>query len=404
VLEWHLLDEQEAPAASSPSLQPVMQKLPVRHKVVGPGIVLFLSMITIALYGMWHEAKADPQRHALALLETIQLQNGTGSDEINQFARRFGHELRTTSPDALWRSRHSLQTQYFQLAFRASDQEAVVSLAATLDQEYAALRQDFGLPPPEPADQILIDVVLESNLRASTNWLLIAQKISISSPALLPISNAGTEAEVLMQQVITVLLLRLTDEAMQQTPVRWQWAPMVVAFRRWQWWRHSNAMSDWRQMAHWLYRNAHADSTDSTMKPATASEPLCRRALVLEFASAAIATLTHRCDNATNAKLILQTGKPPMRLDELIAPNREWQNQEYGIQVNQGYGRLAWHQYLPLETVIDYAVMTYGRDRLPVLLVALGQHDDWQSLIPAVFNVTADEFEQGWRDYLVALR
>jgi hypothetical protein len=53
-----------------------------------------------------------------------------------------------------------------------------------------------------------------------------------------------------------------------------------------------------------------------------------------------------------------------------------------------------------METIIEYVVVTYGRERLPRLFAALGQHGSWQSLIPAVFDISADEFEAGWQSYL----
>jgi hypothetical protein len=46
-------------------------------------------------------------------------------------------------------------------------------------------------------------------------------------------------------------------------------------------------------------------------------------------------------------------------------------------------------------------VTTYGRERLPVLIAGLGQYDTWETLLLAVFGVSAAEFEAGWRTYLV---
>ena len=51
---------------------------------------------------------------------------------------------------------------------------------------------------------------------------------------------------------------------------------------------------------------------------------------------------------------------------------------------------------------IEYAVPTYGRDRLPALMASLGQSDSWDTLLPAVFGVSAAAFEAGWQAYLKA--
>jgi hypothetical protein len=53
-----------------------------------------------------------------------------------------------------------------------------------------------------------------------------------------------------------------------------------------------------------------------------------------------------------------------------------------------------------LETVIEYAVARYGREYVPRLLFALDEHQSWQTLIPALFGVSAEKFEAGWQTFL----
>ncbi|HMN29643.1 MAG TPA: hypothetical protein PKE45_15950, partial [Caldilineaceae bacterium] len=53
-----------------------------------------------------------------------------------------------------------------------------------------------------------------------------------------------------------------------------------------------------------------------------------------------------------------------------------------------------------LATLIEYAVTTYGRERLPALVAGLGQYDSWETLVPAVFGVSVAQFERGWQLYL----
>jgi hypothetical protein len=55
-----------------------------------------------------------------------------------------------------------------------------------------------------------------------------------------------------------------------------------------------------------------------------------------------------------------------------------------------------------LATLIEYAVAAYGRDRLPALVAGLGQYESWDTLLPAVFGVSATEFEAGWQAHLAA--
>ena len=60
---------------------------------------------------------------------------------------------------------------------------------------------------------------------------------------------------------------------------------------------------------------------------------------------------------------------------------------------------------MPADLVLDAAVLTSVlaatvRLATPVLLAALGEHTSWQTLIPAIFDVSAAEFEAGWQAYL----
>jgi hypothetical protein len=54
-----------------------------------------------------------------------------------------------------------------------------------------------------------------------------------------------------------------------------------------------------------------------------------------------------------------------------------------------------------LATLIEYAVDAFGRERLPVLAAGMGQHQGWNTLLPAVYGVSATEFEAGRQGYLV---
>jgi hypothetical protein len=52
-------------------------------------------------------------------------------------------------------------------------------------------------------------------------------------------------------------------------------------------------------------------------------------------------------------------------------------------------------------TLVEYAVAAYGYEQLPVLLADLAQHDTWDTLLPAVYDISSTEFEEGWQEYLV---
>jgi hypothetical protein len=53
-----------------------------------------------------------------------------------------------------------------------------------------------------------------------------------------------------------------------------------------------------------------------------------------------------------------------------------------------------------MATLLDYAAATYGREYLPLLMANFGKYESWERLIPAVFGITAAQFEAGWQAYL----
>ncbi|HEX9802405.1 MAG TPA: hypothetical protein VGB35_04065, partial [Gammaproteobacteria bacterium] len=57
-------------------------------------------------------------------------------------------------------------------------------------------------------------------------------------------------------------------------------------------------------------------------------------------------------------------------------------------------------QVMSMATLLEYVADTYERERIPVLLAAFGAHERWDTLVPAVFGISAEEFEAGWRSYL----
>jgi hypothetical protein len=74
--------------------------------------------------------------------------------------------------------------------------------------------------------------------------------------------------------------------------------------------------------------------------------------------------------------------EPSLRLNDLILPGARWVH------------------IMAAETVVAYAVSTYGVERLPALLEGFEEHLTWKTLAPEVYGVSAEEFELGWRQYL----
>jgi hypothetical protein len=50
---------------------------------------------------------------------------------------------------------------------------------------------------------------------------------------------------------------------------------------------------------------------------------------------------------------------------------------------------------------MDYAIHAYGPARLPALIDGMQRYASWATLIPAVYGVSAADFEAGWQKYLL---
>jgi hypothetical protein len=55
-----------------------------------------------------------------------------------------------------------------------------------------------------------------------------------------------------------------------------------------------------------------------------------------------------------------------------------------------------------MTTLFDYAAAAYGKPRLVLMVQSLHEHTNWETLTPAVFGLSASDFEQGWRADLAA--
>lgn len=258
---------------------------------------------------------------------------------------------------------------------------------------YASLRQDFGLPAVEPTEQLTIEVVIAVEPEQRFASVLHGKRVIVPSPALLPVAVELTGADMLAQHVVTVLVEQITNATDAKGGDLWKWHNLITAVRRWQLWQHNGALTAWHnQVTTWLYSMSRISPNGAS----TDGNDICRNVSIIEATAPAGAPgLAAWCAKSAHLQQLLLQGKPAVHLHELVtAPMIEW--------TGQGYAWPDWYRYTPLETVVDYAVITYGRERLPILLTALDHHHTWETLIPAVFNVSAGEFERGWQAYLRA--
>ena len=230
----------------------------------------------------------------------------------------------------------------------------------------------------------------------SATSLYAKRTITVPSPALLSVPVEMTDATVFYQSVVYPLAILVVMEVIDQYPNSGNGgiasgSPSSTLCAYGSSGRMSGPLAVGREeVVRWLYQNAQAESVEARQAVPAGYERLCRTYRIWDLSPELMSIpLTAARTNATVVAVALSVAAQlnDFRVRRLV--HRTGECAEVGVG-----SRVA------LETVIEYVVATYGRDHLPRLIAALGEHTSWQTLIPAVFDVSAAEFEAGWQAYL----
>jgi hypothetical protein len=288
----------------------------------------------------------------------------------------------------------TLATEHFTIRYRPVDAFAVHEAAPRLDLLYGKLGRDFGVPAIAAAPNITIEVVTDG-LPEGYDFNFVGRTIKAPSPALLSVPVEMTDATVFYQSVVYPLARWAMLEAINPYPYEWKarvmgWQHVLVALQLWALWEDDGPLAAGRQaVVRWLYRNAQATSLDGRTALPAGYYRFCRTYSIWGISPMAMSiplTCRERQDSQSSPWVYLRM---PVQLGMLnYVPDYERMASD------------ALPNLVATETILEYSVAAYGRDALPRLIAALGEHTRWQTLIPAVFAVSASEFEAGWQAYL----
>jgi len=311
---------------------------------------------------------------------------------------------RQAAPDAaLWGPERSLETPSVLFTFRQHDAASIIAVALQVEEIYATIRRNFGLPSKSGAEKLVIDVsVTQAPGQIYSRILLLEglDTLRVPSPALYQAPVAFTDTELLAQSIALPMLDYLLIEARDHHQISMKWQPMMSSLELWQLWDLDLPLSRWRNaLVKWVYVDLPTTKLGEAIPLPGHYTTLCTEHK-LWLRSPQEIHLPFLCINPGQAQESYpwwEAHHPPLRLGALAAPF----NPEYysGALINRVVDG---GQLIALSTLVDYAVVTYGRERLPLLLGNLGQFDTWETLIPAVYGVSAAEFEAGWQEYLSA--
>lgn len=328
--------------------------------------------------------------------------NGETMYRQARFYRRTPVGWRHASPEAtLWEPDRSLETPYFIFHFGEQDRAVVLAVAPQMDALYTTLRRNFGLPIDFTLEKLVINVIV-TQLPGQTSVFDAANQLSVASPALYFAPVELTDAELLAQAIALPLIEQVLAQASEQHAVAESWRPLLNGLRLWQVWNLEMPLAVWREeVVTWIYGGLPASRPGQAVVLPARYTALCA-AHKLWLPSPTEIKIPLVCGKLAWEDFLLSPWgwyDPQTRLSQLVVPLRPEAYLDESASLHQAPYPSA---TVALATLIEYAVATYERDRLPALVAGLGQYDSWEILIPAVYGVSAAEFEAGWQAYLTA--
>jgi hypothetical protein len=257
-----------------------------------------------------------------------------------RFYRRVDQRwLRTVPPAAHWGEARQLDTEHLRFLYYARDAEAVEYAAPKLEKAFVGMYHTLGVVVP-PTDKQVISVVPHPIGR----WSSTVPQLQVTSPILAQIPMEQSEGEYLAYEIMGWFTYRAIRDAAPNSGVRYlyRWPILVWGLRGWLRDDLIEQPSPW-----------HAEAVEVLHKSAPKFLPL------------SLADIT---DLRTNAR--------PTREEVIL-------------------------RYLSAESFMKFIVESYGREKLPPLLVALVRYSSWEDIIPPVYGVSVAEFEAAWNEHVI---
>jgi hypothetical protein len=317
--------------------------------------------------------------------------------------------VRTAPAAADWGALGELETNHLLFRYYAHDAQAVAEVAVKLDARYAELHQLFlGQPPTRPL-MVVVDPAQAPGQIATRAG--VADPLVVASPAVHLAPASISDADLLAQSLLLALLDDLTAQALlpyvggsdEQTYVQWMRVrKLLEGMRLWQLWQGALPLAAWREpVVRWVFSDARPWlPAPSEVAPSFRAEfcAMHRLWLPTPFELDLPLSCNDSMDTEGYALAWRLAAEPPLRLAHFPLVTLGMALEDFDASPS-GWAHPA--AAVALATVMDYAAATYGPERIPVLIREASSQEGWTTLIPAVFGVPVEEFEVGWRGYLV---
>jgi hypothetical protein len=339
----------------------------------------------------------------LAIVRVVHSVQGAQAYQEMRFYRRHPQGrgwMRTTPDDAPVGPQRRRESQYFTFDFHQHDAEAVTAVASQIDDLYLTLARNFGVSLLFSVKKLAVEISMTGTPGRISRQMNTDDPFIVPSPALSRRPVAITDAELIEQSLLFPLLDHLSKQSVEiyQIPGRWQ--PLLAGLRLWQLWKLDLPLSGWRdEVTAWAYRGLpDKGAAPSAFLPRDYEQLCAMHGLWMTSPlEIDIPLLCHDLDSSRTYASWSNLLKPPRRLSEL-------QVAELPCDVTMMPSSESCSSYpsktIALATLFDYAAVAYGPQRIPALPAQLRMHEGWETLVPAVFGVSAADFEMGWQAYL----
>lgn len=305
---------------------------------------------------------------------------------------------RTEVTAEYWGSERQLESSYFVFDYYARDHEAVTQAAVQLDTLYPALVGSFFIDMPLAEKAVIrVDPEWEPGelppQSAPPGAMVVASPAATLAPADLALSD------LLLQSVMLALFDRLAEQATTQYDLPRNWLPLRDGMRLWFIWEQQLPLSKWREpLVKWVFWDTQRVVTQRASSVPEFAHELCAHHLLWTRKPLFDVGVPITCplQSADEKSLVAWRYIEPLMkipLPPLIGTSMYLQDPKELLTTLPPAG-------VALATIFEYAATTFGAERLPMLLAALPQHGGWDTLIPAVFGLSLEEFESGWRAFL----
>lgn len=318
-----------------------------------------------------------------------------------RFYRRIANGWQQTAPDAeLWGPERSLETPSFVFRFRQNDVPAVIAVATRVETLYTILQHNVGVSFPTEDKKLVIDVRVTETPGHASLWFETTERIVVPSPATYLAPVELTDTELLAQSIALPLLDAIIAQAGEHYAFQSAWQPMLRGLRLWQVWDLDLPLADWRpDVVQWLYTDLLAHDPGQPILLPEHYQKICDTHKLWLLSPLQIDIPFVCVEQERENEYLSRWSRPSLatHLDQLGVPVS---SDEDMVQVGETDRVSHPDRTIVLATLIEYAVVTYGREHLPALMAGFGQHKNWDTLLPAVYGVSPAAFEAGWQSYL----